>query len=91
VKNGKLSPVKSELLQGGIRHDAAFYASYGMSGKYIARRTGLRLGQVTYALKKAAVRISDYRNGIGNTATVVMKLTQNEVDDQLYKHLKKTL
>jgi hypothetical protein len=92
VNNGKRpSPVRNELLGGGARHDAAFYASYGLAGKYIARITGLRVGQVSYALKKAQVRITDYRNGMGNVATIVMKLTQQEVDDQLYKHLKKTL
>jgi hypothetical protein len=92
VKDGKRpSPVNAELLAGGLRHDAAFYASYGLAGKYIARMTGLRVGQVSYALKKAQVRITDYRNGLGNVATIVMKLTQAEVDDQLYKHLKRTL
>jgi hypothetical protein len=85
------SPVKAELLGGGPRHDAAFYASYGLAGKYISRLTGLRHGQVSYAIKLGKVRISDYRNGIGNVATIVMKLTQQEVDDQLYKYLKKTL
>jgi hypothetical protein len=92
LKNNKRpSPVRAELLGGGLRHDAVFYASYGLAGKYIARMTGLRVGQVSYALKKAQVRISDYRNGLGNVATIVMRLTQQEVDDQLYKHLRKTL
>jgi hypothetical protein len=92
LKNGKRPrPVSIELLEGGLRHDAAFYASYGLAGKYISRLTGLRVGQVSYALKRAQVKISDYRNGLGNVATIVMKLTQQEVDDQLYKHLKKTL
>jgi hypothetical protein len=92
VNNGKKPrPVTIELLGGGARHDAAFYASYGLAGKYISRLTGLRVGQVSYALKQARIRISDYRNGLGNVATIVMKLTQQEVDDQLYKYLKKTL
>jgi hypothetical protein len=92
LKNGKRPrPVRTELLEGGPRHDAAFYASYGLAGKYIARMTGLGVGQVSYALRQSKVKISDYRNGIGNVATVVIKLTQEEVDDQLYKHLKKTL
>lgn len=91
MKNKKSRPVAAELLGGGPRHDAAFYASYGLAGKYISRLTGLRVGQVSYALKQSHVRISDYRNGLGNVATIVMKLTQQEVDDQLYKHLRKTL
>ena len=83
--------VNSELLKNSARHDAAFYASYGMSANYIGRNTGLTKGQISYALKRAAVRITDYRNGLSNTCAVVMKLTQEQVDTELYRHLEKTL
>ena len=83
--------VSSELMKNSARHDAAFYASYGMSANYIGRNTGLSKGQISYALRKAAVRIGDYRNGLSNTCAVVMKLTQEQVDAELYRHLDKTL
>jgi hypothetical protein len=91
ASNNNKSRVAAEIMSGGTRHDATFFASYGMSNRFICARTGLRPGQVSYALKKAAVRISDYRNGVGSIARIVMKVTQKQVDSELYRHLRKTL
>jgi hypothetical protein len=86
--------VADELMSAeSSRHEAAFCASYGRSASYIVRRIKGKLtrGQIYYACKLAGVKISDYRNGYGETSRIVEELTQEEVDAALYKQLEKTL
>jgi hypothetical protein len=87
----RFSIVSKELLEESPRHDAVLMASYGLAGNYIAKVTGIKRGAVYYACKKSGVRITDYRNGISNVSTIVRRLTQQKVDDELYKHLRNTL
>lgn len=61
-------------------------ASMGLTAKAITKRSGYSVGQVYYRLRKAGVKITDYRNGTSVFAQLVMeqvgrkaaqKLTQN--------------
>jgi len=71
-------------------YEAAFLGSLGFSTRCIQARTKLSPGQVTYRLKKAAIRRIDYRDGTSETATMVMRLRPS-IDKQLVHYLKETL
>jgi hypothetical protein len=71
-------------------YEAAFLGSLGFSTRCIQGRTKLSPGQITYRLRKAAIRRVDYRDGTSEIATMVMRL-QPQVDKQLVHHLRETL
>lgn len=55
----------------------------GLSGKAIAERTGLTIGQVGYRLHLAEVKIRSYRNGETVLAQRVMQACADTAREQL--------
>lgn len=51
----------------------AILAALGFSTQMIAERTGLTNSQITYRLKKAAIKRADYRNGESAMAQRVLE------------------
>lgn len=68
-------------------YEAAFLGSLGFSTRCIQSRTKLSPGQVTYRLKKAAIRRIDYRDGTSETATLVLRL-RPQINHQLISYLR---
>jgi hypothetical protein len=69
-------------------YEAAFLGSLGFSTRCIQQRTKLTSGQVTYRLKKAAIRRIDYRDGNSETATIVLKVMRHGIETELTKYLR---
>lgn len=71
-------------------YECAYLGALGFSTRYIASRTGLTSGKITYRLKKATIRRMDYRNGSSPFATIVLKnigpLMKREVNAFLTDH-----
>lgn len=53
--------------------ETVMLASMGISAKAITKRNGYSVGQVYYRLKKAGVKIQDYRNGTSPFAQMVVE------------------
>lgn len=66
-------------------------ARFGMTTDTIASFTHLSRGQVSYRLKKAGIRIRDFRYGIGPYAEIVFKQTAHKAAQymtwQLRRHI----
>lgn len=56
-------------------YECVMLAKFGMTHDTIASFTGLSKGQVGYRLKKAGVKVTDFRMGIGAYAQIVMQHT----------------
>lgn len=69
-------------------YECAYLGSLGFSTRYIAFRTKLTPGKITYRLRKAAVRRMDYRNGDSEFATIVMRNLRPVLTKHLDKFLK---
>jgi len=69
-------------------YECAVLGSMGFSTKCIIRHTKLRPGQITYRLKRAAIRRIDYRDGSSETATLVMRSMRTAIDKEVVDHLK---
>jgi hypothetical protein len=52
--------------------DTCRLANAGFSSTYIGSKTGYSVGQVSYRLKKANIRLRDYRQGNSDTAEYVL-------------------
>jgi hypothetical protein len=83
--------VRDQLLKATARHDAAYYAAIGKSANYIAARTGLSKGAITYACRKGDIRITDYRNGQNEQSKIIERALEDQLEAALYRHLEKTL
>lgn len=68
---------------------AALLGSMGFSNDHIQRQTGLTLCQITYRLRKAGIRLTDYRNGTSPSARQVMIVAQDKIGDKLKNDLRK--
>jgi hypothetical protein len=69
-------------------YEAAFLGSLGFSTRCIQRRTKLRPGQITYRLRKAAIRRVDYRDGDSDMATIVLRGMRGAIESELTKYLR---
>jgi hypothetical protein len=69
--------------------EAALYGSLGQSAASISIRTKLTKGQVTYRLRKAGVRLGDYRSGDSTIARMVLRNMRPVLERELHAHLKK--
>lgn len=83
--------VRDQLFKNTPRHDAAYWASIGKSANFIAVRTGLSKGAITYACRQGNVRISDYRNGLNEQSKIIERVAEDQLEAALYRHLEKTL
>jgi hypothetical protein len=72
-------------------YEAGTLASLGFSNKMIQVATGLKAHAISYRLRQAEVRISDYRNGTNNVARHILsharKFAQEEFTQQLREKL----
>lgn len=68
--------------------EAALLGSLGMTSNYIASRTNLTHGKISYRLRKAKIRRSDYRNGESTIARLVMRNLRPVLKRELVGHLK---
>ena len=68
---------------------AVLLGSMGFSNDYIQRETGLSIGQVQYRLRKAKVRLGDYRDGTNPAARQVLITAQDQVGTKLKTDLEK--
>ena len=68
--------------------DAALLGSLGQSNAAIAVTTGLTKGKVTYRLRKAGIRLSDYRSGTSSIARLVLRNMRPTLEAELHAHLK---
>lgn len=67
----------------GENFKAAFLAEFGLSPRAIAHELGLTEGQVYYRLKRARVRVRDYRSGQSVIAQMIIKGTRRAGVGQL--------
>jgi hypothetical protein len=68
--------------------EAALMGSLGQSAAAISSKTGLTKGKVTYRLRKAGVRLGDYRSGESSIARLVLRNMRPTLERELYAHLK---
>ena len=68
--------------------NAALLGSLGQSNAAIAATTGLTKGKVTYRLRKAGIRLCDYRNGTSTIARLVLRNMRPTLEAELHAHLK---
>lgn len=68
--------------------DAVLYGSLGQTTAAIAASTKFSKGQVSYRLRKAGVRLNDYRSGQSHIAKVVLKNMRPTLERELYAVLK---
>jgi len=68
--------------------EAALLGSLGQSAMAICAKTGLTKGKVTYRLRKAGVRLGDYRNGESSIARLVLRNMRPTLERELHAHLK---
>jgi|SoimicMinimDraft_3_1059731.scaffolds.fasta_scaffold117807_2 hypothetical protein len=68
--------------------EAALLGSLGQSTVAISANTQLSKGQVTYRLRKAGVRLGDYRSGESTIARLVMRNMRPVLERELHAHLK---
>jgi hypothetical protein len=69
--------------------EAALMGSLGQSAAAISAKTGLTKGKVTYRLRKAGVRLGDYRSGESSIARLVLRNMRPTLERELHAHLKK--
>lgn len=69
--------------------EAALMGSLGQSAAAISAKTGLTKGKVTYRLRKAGVRLGDYRSGESTIARLVLRNMRPSLERELHAHLKK--
>lgn len=63
-------------------------ADFGFGGKAIGEKTNMTRGQVYYRTRKASVRLSDYRKGVGTGANLVLQNAQAMAGYTLEQRLK---
>lgn len=68
---------------------AALLGSMGFSADHIQRKTGLTPCQVQYRLRKAGVRLTDYRDGTSSSARQIMIIAEDTVGKRLKSDLDK--
>ena len=61
----------------------ALLASLGFASSYIEERCGLTGGQISYRLRKAAIKRADYREGRSRTAAIVMRQASAVVAEEV--------
>ena len=70
---------------------ACLLATLGFSVKVITQQTGLSGGRVYYRLKKAQIKIKEYRNGVSPIAQLVIDNSKIKAAKQLTTYLHERL
>jgi hypothetical protein len=89
MKNNQVRRV--DFFDNSQDYEAAFLGSLGFSTRCIMRHTKLRPGQITYRLKKAAIRRIDYRDGNSDTASMILRHMRPSLEKELSHYLRDTL
>jgi len=63
----------------------------GFAARFIATRTGMSQARVYYRLKKARVRIRDYRYGRSRISEFVMSHVQSQLERQVKERIRPLL
>jgi hypothetical protein len=96
-KSKTVGRVYVDLKNNKLDHKVALLASMGFTTKYIQKQTGMSAGQVFYRIKKAGLTTdnelsrSDFRNGRGRFARLVIDVAMDQADQTLIEHLNKHL
>jgi hypothetical protein len=69
-------------------YEAAFLGSLGFSTRCIQGNTKLSPGQITYRLRKAAIRRIDYRDGTSDMARVVLRSMRPTLEKEVMHYLR---
>lgn len=69
-------------------NECALLGALGFSGRYIERKTGLTLGKVEYRLRKAEIRRTDFRNGEGRWAKMMLSNMRDITQPRLTEYLR---
>lgn len=72
-------------------HECAYYASVGMSTRFITAKTGLTGGRITYRVKKFNISRMDFRNGQSTFAKIMLRNMNPIIINELNAHLKRAL
>jgi hypothetical protein len=88
VKSNNKAPRRVDFFDNSDDFEAAFLGSLGFSTRCIQKHTKLRPGQITYRLRKAAIRRIDYRDGNSDTATIVLRSLRPALEKDLAHYLR---
>ena len=81
-------PARIVRLGEGDDFQAVLWASLGRSYRFIQSKTGLTYCQIGYRLRKAGVRTTDYRNGLGVIAEEIDRRIIHNFEGRLRKEMK---
>lgn len=87
MKNNQ-KPRRVDFLGNDSDYEAAFLGSLGFSTRCIMAKTKLRPGQITYRLKKAAIRRIDYRDGNSDMAVLVLRNMRPALEKEVMHYLR---
>jgi hypothetical protein len=87
MKSNNSKPRRVDFLGNDSDYEAAFLGSLGFSTRCIMQKTKLRPGQITYRLKKAAIRRVDYRDGNSDMAVLVLRNMRPALDKEVMHYL----
>jgi len=69
--------------------ECALLGALGRSTRFIQSKTGMTNGKISYRLRKASIKLSDYRNGDSTIARMVYRNMRPVLARELHQHLKK--
>lgn len=81
-------PRRVDFLGNDDDYEAAFLGSLGFSTRCIISKTKLSGGQITYRLRKAAIRRIDYRDGTSDMATLVLRGMRPALEKEMLHYLR---
>ncbi|HEX4647049.1 MAG TPA: hypothetical protein VH598_15710 [Verrucomicrobiae bacterium] len=79
------------LLSRQVDFDCLMLGSFGLKTRVIADYTGLTASQVVYRLKKAKIRISDFREGHGPFAAMVLEGLKRRAAKQVTQQVRQAI
>lgn len=88
AQNERAKPRRVDFFIHKSDFEAALMGSLGQSTSAIVVKTGLSKGKVTYRLRKAGVRLGDYRSGESAIARLVLRNMRPTLERELHAHLK---
>ena len=86
----KRAPSRRVHLYSGADFHCALLGSLGFSTKFIENRTALSRSQISYRLRLAHIRRTDYRNGASVIAAAALSAQRPLVLSELRNHLERS-
>lgn len=84
------APRRVDFIGDRADHILLTYVGLGYSSRFIQARTGLTLWQISYRamkLRRLGISRSDYRNGEGIAAQIVLRHAERQIDAALVRYL----